>query len=136
MTRLLPYNMRRIGFHNAMDDFFDDRFFSSRHFVNDTFKIDIREKDDCYLIDAELSGVPKENVSVDVNDDILTISIKEEQEEHSYLHRERGVRTASRSVKLIHADIEAITAGMENGVLTIEVPKLKNEQTKRTIAIN
>ncbi len=136
MAGLVPFNSRGIGFHNMLDDFFDDSRFFSRNLAGDTFKIDIRDTEEHYLIDAEMSGVPKENVSLDINGDILTISTKEEQSEQSYLHRERRTRAASRSIRLADADTEGITANMENGVLTVSVPKMKNKQTNRNIAIN
>ncbi len=136
MAGLIPFNSRGIGFHNVLDDFFDDSRFFSRNLTADTFKIDIRDTEENYLVDAELSGVPKENITLDVNGDILTIGVKQEQEENSYLHRERRVRSASRSIRLADADVENISASMENGILTVSIPKQKNKQTNRSITIN
>ncbi len=140
MAGLIPFNSRGIGFHNMLDDFFDDSRFIQRNLSNDTFKIDIRDREDSYLIDAELSGIVKENVAVNVDGDMLTIAVKQEQNEEkqkdNYLHRERRYSSSSRSIRLAGAELDNITARMENGVLSISVPKKDNKPTSRTIAIN
>ena len=56
--------------------------------------VDIREEDDRYLVEAEMPGITKEEVSIDVGEGLLEISAKhavaEEEEKEGYLRRERG----------------------------------------------
>ncbi len=140
MAGLIPFNTRGIGFNNMLDDFFDERSMFSRNLSNDTFKIDIRDMGESFLIDAELSGIPKENISVNVDGDIMTISVEQsscnEKKQENYLHRERRTSSSSRSIRLSGAELDNITASMENGVLSISVPKKDNKPTSRNIAIN
>ncbi len=140
MAGLIPFNSRGIGFNNMLDDFFDDSRFFSRNLSCDTFKIDIRDAEKSFIIDAELSGVPKESVEINVDGDMLTIAVNQEKSnenaEGKYLHRERRVTSSSRSIRLAKADLEGITASMDNGVLSISVPKLEDKPTARNIAIN
>ncbi len=140
MAGLIPFNSRGIGFHNMLDDFFDERSLFSRNFSCDTFKIDIRDNGDSFLIDAELSGILKENVSVNVDGDVMTIAVKQDQKDEktqdNYLHRERRFSSSSRSVRLAGAELDKISASMENGILSISIPKKDNKSTSRTISIN
>lgn len=135
MFALTPFN-RRVprtrdnsfdDFYNMMDGFFNDSLSNFGSFRNDSFKIDIREKEGEYLIDAELPGVKKEEIKLDLNNSQLTISVTREEEKNdensNYVHRERRFTSMQRSVYLRNIADEGIKAKFENGVLTISVPK-------------
>lgn len=147
MAGLIPFN-RRSGsflntgvedFYNMLDDFFTEGWPSGRNLLRDTFKLDVRETELEYLIDAELPGVKKDEVSLDVENEILRISVNREENADkkgdSYLHRERRVTSMSRSVRLSDANPEDIKAKLENGVLTVSVPKKNNTCAARKINI-
>jgi HSP20 family protein len=98
--------------------------------------VDIYESGDGIVLLAELPGVSKENVTVELNENILTLkgerpadpSIKEEM----YYRQERAYGTFQRSFTLqqnIQPDL--IKAKFKNGVLEIEIPRPKNEQPKQ-----
>ncbi|MFA5471701.1 MAG: Hsp20 family protein, partial [Acholeplasmataceae bacterium] len=100
MFGVTPFNksvVRRKGepetFSDLIDDFFGDDFFPLRSLRYDTFKVDIREEDNAYLIEADMPGVKKEDIHLDYHDGLLNISIKheesKEEETKNYVHRER-----------------------------------------------
>jgi len=118
-----------------MSHFFDD-FFSPATWSNYGFtggmKADVRETDDSYLIDLELPGMKKEDVDISLNDNVLTVSAKYEQEneeknEGRYIRRERRSGVFRRSFVMDDINTDAIDAKMDNGVLTITCPKVEQK---------
>ena len=82
----------------------------------------------------------KENVSVTFSDDTLTIHVAREEnkdnKDKSYICKERTSINMERSYYLENADENQITAKMENGILTLNVGKLKNiSNPKKVISI-
>ena len=103
--------------------------------------VDIRETDEAYEVVAELPGVAAENVSVDVEKNVLTLvaerSEVSEEEAKGYRHVERVRGTFRRSFTLPDTvDDEAIEASLANGVLTVRLPKREAPTGARKIAIN
>lgn len=147
MAGLIPFNRRGAtfpvagfeDFHNMLDDFFGDNWMPSRNLLKDTFKIDIREADGEYVVDAELPGVSKDEISIDVENETLCISVKREeninQDDKNYLHRERRVSSMSRTIRLADTKLNEIKAKLENGVLTVTIPKREKADTSRKIEI-
>ncbi len=90
--------------------------------------VNIREQDTAYQIDVVAPGITKEDLKIQVNDNVLTIAFnqKEEQPEHSgqWLRKEFKVRDFKRSFTLGEkVDAEKISAKYENGILHLELPK-------------
>lgn len=146
MANLIPTN-RRIrsvaptgfeDFYNMLDDFFTDPWLSGRR-ARDAFKMDVQQNDKEYLIEAELPGVCKDEVAVDMADGTLRISVNREEtkneENKNYIHRERRVSSMSRAVHLPDAEAEGITAKLDNGVLKINVPRQKQADNHHRIEI-
>lgn len=102
--------------------------------------VDIRESDDTYEFTAELPGLSKDDVTITVEEKVLTLAgerkFEENEDKNSYHRVERTYGSFSRSFTLPNAvDSEKVAAKFENGLLTISVPKA--EETKpRTIKIN
>ena len=132
-------------FYNMLDDFFSGGFPSSRSLLTDTFKIDIEERENEYLIEAELPGIKKEEIDLNIEDDNLCISVNRVEETNSdgkgekngknYIHRERRSTSMSRRVRLANAKLDEITAKLDNGVLTVSIPKDVKANTSRKIDI-
>jgi HSP20 family protein len=105
----------------------------------DTFKLDVKETDQAYGIEAELPGIAKEEVSLDLVENRLTISVNREEqkdeEKENYIHRERKTSSMSRSVCLRDADMEKATAKLENGILEVRIPKIEEAEKKKRIEI-
>ena len=138
MAGLVPFNRNKLSvrptggfedFYNMLDDFFSDRWFPSRSLAADTFKVDVQEHENEYCIEAEMPGVKKEEINLELNEGKLTISVNREEEveenKKNYIHRERRISSMQRAVYLADADSEGINAKLENGVLNITIPKLK-----------
>ncbi|MHA1356887.1 MAG: Hsp20/alpha crystallin family protein [Candidatus Helarchaeota archaeon] len=116
-----------------LDSFFDD-FWELPDFTLmripeiRTPKLDIKEEDDHYNITAEIPGYTKEEVNVEINDGVLTISSEHkeeiEEENEGYFYKERSHRSFSRALRIPkHIKAEEIEAKMENGLLTLTIPK-------------
>lgn len=128
MFELMPFGYRRVSAYNPFRDFEE----MSRSFWDDTnvsaFRTDITEKDGKYILEADLPGFKKEDISVDIDKDCLTITAEhksEEKEENadSYIRRERYYGSYTRSFNVKGIDTEAITAAYNDGVLTLTMPK-------------
>lgn len=149
MAGLVPFNQRRSNltlrprgfddFTNMLDDFFSDNWMPARSLMRDTFKLDVEEAEDHYKIDADLPGVKKEEISLDMNEGRLTIGIKREEkteeEKKNYVHKERRYCSMQRTVYLGDASMEDIKAKLEDGVLNIIVPKIKKTEVSKKIEI-
>jgi len=106
-------------------------------------RMDLHEDTEKNLVTAtfELPGLTKDQVNIDVHNGNLTItgSVSEtsEQEEHSYIIRERRSGRFSRTIKLPDAtDPKGIKASIENGLLTVTFPKSSPGMEPQRIAIN
>lgn len=116
-------------FYNMLDDFFNDNALSNRFELNSHFRMDVKDKDSFYLVEAELPGISKEEIKLDYQDNYLIISINKNEEindeKENYIHKERRTASMQRSVYLRDVDIKNIDAKLEEGILKISLPKLK-----------
>ena len=102
--------------------------------------IDVERRDGTLVLRADMPGVKPEEISIEVEDDVLTVSgkheeAKEEKDKH-YLRRERRYGFFSRSIALpAHVDASKILAETHDGVLevTVPLPEEVAEQKKVTI---
>jgi len=92
-------------------------------------KIDVTERDGAYVVQAEIPGVKKEDIQVNIDGDQVSISAearaeKEVKENEQVLHRERYYGKAARAFRL-GADIDqsAASAKYADGVLELTLPK-------------
>lgn len=102
--------------------------------------VDIYETEEGIVIKAELPGVNKEDVSVEVKNNILTLKgerfADKEIDEDKYYRRERCFGTFHRTFTLQNTVLpDKIKAKFRNGVLEIEVPK-PEEEKPRQISVN
>jgi len=102
--------------------------------------VDTYEKDDAIVVNAELPGVNKEDISVDVKNNILTISGERKHEEDvnedKYFRKERFYGKFQRSFTLPdNVDSEKVDAAYKDGVLEVTIPKTEQGTTKK-IEIN
>lgn len=98
--------------------------------------VDIYETDEAIVIKAELPGVDKEHISIDLKDRVLTMrgerSEEKEVKEEKFYRKERVYGKFQRSFNLPdNCDAEKISAGFSDGVLKIEIPKPEQEKPKQ-----
>jgi HSP20 family protein len=88
--------------------------------------VDIVETDDAWIVEAELPGVDRKDISIELRENELSISgeIKERKREGILRRRTRRVGQFDFHVMLPgHVEAEDVEASMEDGVLTVRVPK-------------
>ncbi|HLR91716.1 MAG TPA: Hsp20/alpha crystallin family protein [Atopostipes sp.] len=124
----------RRDFMNFGGRFFDDLFGQSLATAT-SFNTDIKETDKEYIVVAEIPGIPKENIEVDYQNNVLSIMAKYEQDteetnkEFNYIRRERSSRSYNRQFIIQDIDEDSITAKFENGLLTVQLPKKDPEKS-------
>ncbi|UCG09492.1 MAG: Hsp20/alpha crystallin family protein [Desulfobacterales bacterium] len=99
--------------------------------------VDMFENDDSFVIKAELPGMEKKDISVDVKDRVLTLTGERnhdnEVKEKNYYRRERSYGKFQRSFMLpADVDPDKIKADFKNGLLKIEVPKPEGQTPKQS----
>lgn len=104
------------------------------------FKVDIKEAKDHYLLLAELPGLDKDAIDLEIDGDYLTISVKndetiEEEDEKRYIRRERRMMSCQRQFYVGDVKPEEIEARYHNGVLEIKIPKKEQGRFNRRIQI-
>lgn len=137
MFEIMPYGHRRVVAYNPFRELEE----MSRSFWNDTnlnaFRTDITEKDGVYTLTAELPGFKKEDISIDIDKDCLTIAAErkdeseDEDKERNYVRRERFYGSYSRSFNVKGIDTEVINASYADGILTLTMPS-KTPETPPT----
>ncbi len=131
-------------------DFFDDRFgdlfegfflpvrtSGEGEFKSLSPRIDINETDSAFEIKADMPGMKKEDIEVDVQEGVLKISASKEDEhkeekDGELVRQERYYGHYFRQIPLgTNIDEQQVSASLEDGVLEIKVPKLEQEQAKK-----
>jgi HSP20 family protein len=95
---------------------------------------DIEETDDAYIIDLELPGVREEDVDIQIDGRELTVTGEIKERERKGILRRRTRKLGEFHYSLVlPGDIDAdnIGADLENGVLTIRVPKAQHSKGRR-----
>lgn len=92
--------------------------------------VDIVENDDAYLVKAEVAGLGPEHIDVQVENDVLTVrgerKYENEDNRGGYRRVERTYGSFTRSFVLPKGtNVEAIEAQVENGVLSVTIPKVE-----------
>lgn len=100
-------------------------------------RLDVEETPDAYRVCADLPGVAKDQIQVEVNEDVLKISVEYKREstaDAKSLRVERGSGAASRAIRLPHAvDAAKAVAKHVDGVLELTLPKLAPSAKRLTI---
>jgi HSP20 family protein len=98
-------------------------------------KVDLYEEKDDIVVKAELPGIDKENVEVNLSDHMLTIKgekkKEEEIKEENYYRSERSYGSFLRTLELPKGIQEdKVKASFKNGVLEIRLPKTEEAKTR------
>lgn len=146
MAGLIPFNKKKrtdsksnsIRPFNMIDDFFDETFSNfptlNKNLLTGSFKVDVSETDNEYVVEAELPDIKKQEISLSLDDNRLSIAVERREEtetvneEKSYIHKERHYNSMRRSIYLENADSDSnkVDAKLENGLLKVTIPKDKD----------
>jgi HSP20 family protein len=140
-------NIQRYGYGGMLDDVFGDLmkgFWVKPVAVPGDgelkMKVDVSEDDKTYTIHADIPGVKKEDIHVDVDGGQVSIRAEvkhesEKKEGEKVLHSERYYGMVSRSMSLpTEVDAQAAKAEYKDGVLNLTLPK-KAAKSARRVAI-
>lgn len=128
MFGMVPFEYRDSNLFDAFDKF-ERSFFQNSSVDLPAFRTDIRDTGEKYVLEAELPGFSKEDISLDLKDGILTISAEhtenndQKDDNGSYIRRERRYGSFRRSFDVTGIDENAITAAYQDGVLELSLPK-------------
>lgn len=149
MFGLTPYRKGRRNLDMSRDSWDIDKMFNSmwEDFystmrVPDYFKtgevgikVDVKENESEYVVEAELPGAEKDDITLELRDELLTISVEKkdeiEEENNNYIRKERHFGTMSRSFYVDNIDGEKVNAKFENGILYITLPKKESNSSKK-----
>lgn len=126
----------------SLDRFFNDPFSNLGRFADNgemsmwNPAVDLYEKDDHYMIKAELPGIDKKDIKIDLKDGLLTLSGERnhdnEVKKENFYRRERSYGKFQRVFTLpAGVDPQNIKAEYKDGVLQIEVPKPEEKKAKK-----
>ncbi len=144
LVRLNPVR-DMFNFRNRINHVFDDFFYPTNRdevefsMRNWTPVVDVYDNDDNFVIKAELPGIDKDGIEIDVKDRVLTLkgerSSENEVKDDNYYRRERSFGKFERAF-ILPADVDPdkIKADYKDGVLKIDIPK-PEEQKPRQITI-
>ncbi len=127
MFGMIPFEHRENNLFDLFDNF-ERNFFGGSSNLS-TFRTDIRDEGDKFVMEAELPGFNKEDIKLDVKDGILTVSAQhtsnndEKDKKGNYIRRERRYGSFARSFDISGIDQEHITASYADGVLQLTLPK-------------
>ena len=129
MFGMLPFDRSDNNIFDTFDAFTRD-FFRKSNAELPAFRTDIRDTGDSYVLEAELPGFKKEDITLDLKDGILTITAvhsesSEDSSQGSYIRRERRYGSFQRSFDVTGIDEQGITAAYESGVLALTLPKAR-----------
>lgn len=135
-------NYKPMFFEDSFDKMFDSAFRDfwgggnelGRH---DAFRTDVIDDGDHYLLQAELPGFQKEDINIDLKNDLLTISAshkeeKDEEDKNKYIRKERYYSSYSRSFRVNDMEASDIDASYHNGILEVKLPK-KEPEAKESV---
>jgi len=125
---------------DPFENFFRPLFYDEKF---DAMKTDIKETDDKYVLEIELPGYSKEDITIDYENEYVTVSASKKQskeegkdDKKDYIRKERSV-SLQRSYYVGDIDENLITAKLDQGLLYLSIPKaLREKPQKKGIAID
>lgn len=99
-----------------------------------SMRMDIKENENDYTVLVDIPGIPKENVTIDVEEGYLTIATKVEKETEQkgrWLRRERYHSSQMQKIYVGDVKEEDIKASVKDGVLTINIPKVEEKKPEK-----
>jgi HSP20 family protein len=139
---MLPTIARKSYRPFYLSNLFDDDFFPVFQGARSTVPaVNISEDEKKYNLELAVPGMDKKDLKIDINDDVLTISSesKNENEEKrdGFRRKEFSYSSFCRSFYIPeNVNRDKIEAGYKDGILTVELPKMKEEKSNVTRQIS
>ena len=144
MFSVIPYrtshNMVQRPARGFFEDFSNDFFrpffeggFGEMMRAQSPMKVDVRDEGDHFLLEADMPGVSKDNVKVEVENGVLSLCAEynqetgEKDENDRYVYRERRCGSMRRAFNVEGIREDGITAEFKDGVLRLTLPKEEEE---------
>lgn len=129
MFDLVPFKRSKGDIFSLYDEI-EKNFLHNFEGQFDSFKTDIVDKGDRFILEADIPGFDKEDIDIHVDNNRLTITAKhkvvKEENKDNYIRRERKYGSFTRSFDVSNIKTEEIKADYKNGVLTLDLPKRDN----------
>ncbi len=129
-----PYSL----FSQIMDDFFDEMVFPEvpQEGIMAAPKIDLIDKENHFVLQAEIPGIDKKDIEIELLEDSITIKgekrLNNEQKEGKYYYRESSYGKFMRQIPFPEkVNTEQAKACYENGLLKIELPKSEISKARK-----
>ncbi len=99
--------------------------------------VDVIDSDNEYVVKAELPGLKKETLNIQVGTNELSLAaesnVETEEKGKTYLHRERAFSTFRRNIGFAESiDTGKVSASMAEGILEVKLPKLERKSERKT----
>jgi len=109
----------------------DEKKWLQNDYEEGQLSIDVYQSPDALIVKSTIAGVKPEDIDISINNDLLTIRGRREMieniREENYLYRECYWGSFSRSIILpVEVEADKIEAFLENGVLTVTLPKARS----------
>ena len=140
-TNMIPYSRYERALRDwPFADLFEAPFSLAAGSQSSHFDMDVEDADSAYVVTAELPGVSKDQIDVELNEGRLSISVEKKESEESkaknYLHKETREWSCTRGVYLKDAATAGLSAKLEDGVLTVNVPKQEEKVNVTKVSID
>ena len=128
MFDLMPFGRRENNLFNYFDNM-EKNFFGDMAQSFSTFRTDVIDEGDKYVLKAELPGFQKEDIKIDIEGSYLTISAQHsdetEEKKDNFVRRERRYGSFARSFDISDIKSNEITADYTSGILSLNLPKVE-----------
>ncbi len=143
MANITPYGIYDRALRRSFPfDMFDDLIATPiQSMVSDAaFKMNVEDTGDAYIVSAELPGVKRDEIDVELNEGRLSITVdkkeSEEEKAKNYVHKETREWSATRGIYLKDAATSGLSAKLDGGILTVNVPKLDEKANVTKVSID
>ena len=119
---------------SLFNDWLNNDFYGTEGLCNSSNvpDVDVTENKDSYVLDMDLPGRTENDVSLELNEGVLTISSEKNETKQI---EDKSDKHDKHEEKEEDIDVDGVTAGFKNGVLTVRIPR-KAEVAPRKIQIN
>ncbi|KLU61316.1 18 kDa heat shock protein [Peptococcaceae bacterium CEB3] len=125
---------------NLFTNFFTDPFFSNAPWGMSEMKVDIKDTEKTYVLEADLPGIQKEDLRLEFDNGCLSIAVERDEqtksEQDKYLRQERRYASTARTFAFEDVNPEQISAHYEDGVLQVTLPKKDVSEKAQRIQIS